>query len=123
VDNLPISSKYRSRPLDPLDDAEREQLAERLNAEYAKGGMDTDTYRAMLDQVFASQTLGQVAEVAAALPGRDTFAVPAVIETGTVAPGELVPAKGPGNKGALMLVAGLGTGIAVAILLLVLIIL
>ncbi len=123
MDNLPISSKYRSRPLEPLTDAEREQLAEQLNTEFAKGGIDTDAYRAMLDRVFAARTLGEVAEVAAALPARDTFAVPAVIETGSVAPGELVPAKGPGNKGALMLVAGLGTGIAVAILLLVLILL
>ncbi|MBK8447832.1 MAG: DUF1707 domain-containing protein [Micropruina sp.] len=123
MDNLPISSKYRSRPLEPLTDAEREQLAEQLNTEFAKGGIDTDAYRAMLDRVFAARTLGEVAEVVAALPARDTFAVPAVIETGSVAPGELVPAKGPGNKGALMLVAGLGTGIAVAILLLVLILL
>lgn len=123
MDNLPISSKYRSRPLDPLDDAERERLAEQLNTEFEKGGLDTDTYRAMLDQVFAARTLGEVAGVVAALPGRDTFAVPAVIETGSMAPGELMPAKGPGPKGALMLVAGLGTGIVVAILLLLLILL
>ncbi|MFT4296286.1 MAG: DUF1707 domain-containing protein [Micropruina sp.] len=123
MDNLPISSKYRSRPLEPLSDGEREELAGRLNEEFARGAIDTDDYRAMLDRVFAARTLGEVAEVVATLPAKDTFAVPAVIESGTVAPGELVPAKQPGNKGALMVAAGLGTGIAAIILLLVLIIL
>lgn len=123
MDNLPISSKYRSRPLEPLGDAEREELAGRLNESFARGELETDDYRQMLDRVFAASTLGEVAEVAARLPGKDTFAVPATIVTGTSAPGELVPAKGPGNRGAIMLAAGLGTGIAVAILLLVLIIL
>ncbi len=123
MDNLPISSKYRSRPLEPLSDGEREELAGRLNEEFARGAIDTDAYRSMLDRVFAAHTLGEVAEVVAALPAKDTFAVPAVIETGTVAPGELLPAKRPGNKGAVLMAAGLGTGIAVAILLLVLILL
>lgn len=123
MDNLPISSKYRSRPLEPMDDAEREQLAERLNAEFAKGAIETDDYRAMLDQVFAAQTLGEVAGVVSALPAKDTFNVPAVIVTGNSAPGELVPAKPAGFKAPLLLAAGLGTGIAIAILLIVLIIL
>lgn len=123
MDNLPISSKYRSRPLEPLGDAEREELAGRLNESFARGELETDDYRAMLDRVFAASTLGEVAEVVAKLPGKDTFAVPSTIVTGTTAPGELVPAKGPGNRGAILLAAGLGTGIAVAILLLVLIIL
>lgn len=123
MDNLPISSKYRSRPLEPLSDDERDELAGRLNAEYARGTIEVDDYRAMLDRVFAAKTLGDVADVVAALPAKETFAVPAVIETGTIAPGELVPTKGPGNRGAIMLAAGLGTGIAVAILLLVLILL
>ena len=121
MNDLPISSKYRSRPLEPLGDAEREELAERLNAEYARGAIEVDDYRIMLDQVFAAATLGDVASVVAALPAKDTAAVPAVIETGTTAPGELVPTKGPGNRGAMMLAGGLATGIAVAILLLVLI--
>ena len=123
MDNLPISSKYRSRPLEPLDDTEREQLAERLNAEFASGGIDTDDYRTMLDQVFAAQTLGEVAGVVAKLPAKDTFAVPAVIESGSTAPGELMPAKSAGIKAPMLLAAGLGTGIAVAILLLVMILL
>ncbi|MEZ5089832.1 MAG: DUF1707 domain-containing protein [Micropruina sp.] len=123
MDNLPISSKYRSRPHEPLTDAEREELTERLNEEFAKGAIDTDSYRAMLDQVFGAATLGEVASVVAALPAKDTFAVPAVIESGNAAPGELVPARGPGKRGAVMLAAGIGTGIAAAILLLVLIIL
>lgn len=123
MDNLPISSRYRSRPLEPLGEDEREELAGRLNAEYARGTVDVDDYRTMLDQVFAAKTLGDVAAVAAALPGKDTFAVPAVIETGTAAPGELLPTKGPGNRGAIMLAAGLGTGIAVVILLVALLIL
>ncbi|MFT3969289.1 MAG: DUF1707 domain-containing protein [Micropruina sp.] len=123
MDNLPISSKYRSRPLEPLGDTEREELTERLNEEFARGTIDTDDYRTMLDQVFAAHTLGDVAGVVAALPAKETFAVPAVIETGTAAPGELLPTKDPGRKGAIMLAAGLGTGIAVAILLLVLLLL
>jgi len=123
VDNLPISSKYRSRPLEALDDAEREQLAERLNTEFANGAIETDDYRAMLDQVFAAQTLGEVAGVVAALPAKDTFNVPAVIVAGTAAPGELVPAKPTGIRAPLLLAAGLGTGIAVVILLIVMILL
>lgn len=122
MDNLPISSKYRSRPTEPLSDAEREELASRLNDEYAKGTLDTEAYQQMLDTVFAASNLGQVAGVVAQLPGKDTFQVPATIESGTAAPGELMPAKQPGNRGALYLAAGLGTGIAVVILLLVLII-
>ena len=123
MNDLPISSKYRSRPLEPLGEDEHDELAGRLNAEYARGTIEVDDYRTMLDRVFAATTLGDVAGVVAALPAKDTFAVPAVIETGTTAPGELLPAKGPGNRGAIMLAAGLGTGIAVAILLLVLILL
>ncbi len=123
MDNLPISSKYRSRPLDPLTDEEREELSGRLNEAFSDGLVDTDTYRNLLDRIFAAQTLGDVAEVVSALPAKETFAVPATIVTGINAPGELVPSKGPGNRGAIMLAAGLGTGIAVAILLLVLILL
>ena len=123
MDNLPISSKYRSRPLEALDDAEREQLAERLNTEFANGAIETDDYRAMLDQVFAAQTLGEVAGVVAALPAKDTFNVPAVIVTGSAAPGEMVPAKPTGIRAPLLLAAGLGTGIAVVILLIVMILL
>ncbi len=123
MDNLPISSRYRSRPLEPLGDGEREELAARLNEEFARGAMDADDYRTALDQLFAARTLGEVAEVVAALPAKETFAVPSVIEQGTAAPGELLPTKNPGKKGAVMLAAGLGTGIAVAILLLVLLLL
>ena len=123
VDNLPISSKYRSRPQDPLTDDEREELAGRLNQAFSDGLVDTDRYRDLLDRVFAAQTLGEVAGVVAQLPGKQTFAVPATIVSGTTAPGELVPSKGPGNRGAILLAAGLGSGIMVAILLLVLILL
>lgn len=107
--------------MEPLTDGEREELAARLNAEFATGAIDTDDYRALLDQVFAAQTLGEVAGVVAQLPAKDTFAVPAVIETGAVAPGELMPARDGGIRAPLMVIAGLGTAVAVAILLLVMI--
>lgn len=123
MDNLPISSKYRSQPQAPLPDSERDELADRLNREFADGSIDTDTYREMLDTVFAATTLGDVAGVVSRLPAKDTFNVPAVIESGSAAPGELVEARPPGNRGAIMLAAGLGGGIIVAVLLLLLIIL
>ena len=123
MDSLPISSKYRSRPLEPLSDDEREELAGRLNQAFSDGLVDTDTYRDLLDRVFAAHTLGDVAGVVSQLPGKATFVVPATIEQGSTAPGELVPSRGPGNLGAILLAGGLGTGIAVAILLLVLILL
>ena len=121
MDNLPISSKYRSRPLEPLTDGDREEVAGRLNQAFADGLVDTDTYREQLDKVFAAHTLGDVAEVVAALPAKDTFAVPSTIIEGTGAPGQLVPAKDAGVRAPMLLAAGLGSGIAVAILLLVLI--
>ncbi len=119
---LPYSSKYRATPEAPVPDDERESLVARLNEAYATGLIPAERYPVLLDRVFEATILGDLAEVVVELPAKDTFAVPAAIESGVSAPGELVEARAAG-KGAIWLAAALGGGALVIVLLLVLILL
>lgn len=119
MDNLPISSKYRSRAADVADDAEREAVASRVNDAYVAAAIDADQYRELLDRTYAARTLGELAPVVENLPALRTHAEPAIVEQrGHLAPGELSPAglppAGPriigvviGSVVALMFVVGI----------------
>lgn len=93
MSNLPISSKYRSTPDRPVDDAERGQLTQRLNDAYTRGELEQADYDQMLDRVYAAATLGELAPVAERLPVAPTHEQPALVrQQGTTGPGELEPA-------------------------------
>lgn len=118
MSNLPISSKYRSTPAVPVDEAERDSLTTRLNDAFAAGDVDSDSYRALLDQLYAARTLGELAPVVERLPARSTYDVPAVVsEAHTPAPGQLSP--GGMNPRTVRMVCGIATGAAVLIVVLV----
>lgn len=104
MSNLPISSKYRSTPERPVDDPEREDITQRLNAAFEAGAVTQDEYRALLDRVFAARTLGDLAPVAERLPAKPTHDQPEVVrQEGTLPPGELAPAgMNPATAGVVM---------------------
>lgn len=95
MSNLPISSKYRSSPDKPVDDAEREDLAFRLNEAFTAGGIDQMDYTRMLDVIYSARTLGQLVPVVEALPVKSTYDQPAIVDQrGGLPPGEVEPAGG-----------------------------
>lgn len=73
----------------PLADAERDRIVARLNAAYAAGEVDAERYPQILDAAFGAQTLGEIAPVVELLPIEATYDIPAAVETGTQAPGQL----------------------------------
>lgn len=91
--DLPRSSKYRSTPGVPVSDAEREDLTARLNDAYATGRLDSDEYRARMDTLYGAATLGELVPVVTGLPARPTHATPAGVESASIPPGELAPAR------------------------------
>lgn len=87
---LSPSSKYVARGSETVSDADREALEQRLADAFAQGDMTQDRYLTLLDKLYAAKTLGDLAPVAQALPDGTTH-VPAIVETGSGAPGELAP--------------------------------
>ena len=119
MSNLPISSKYRSTPNEPVSDQEREQLTARVNEAYTDGKLDDDQYHAHLDLVFAARTLGELVPVVSAVGMAPTYKEPAIVaQTGTNKPGELAEIKAPGRSG-LVVLGVVGAGVALLLLLLV----
>ncbi len=116
---LPRSSKYIATPDAELGEAERNLLVSRLNQAFGEGAVDESDYRAYLDTLFSAKRLGDVAGVVASLPPVPTHDVPAVIETGRTAPGQLAPGRSPKPLTTLLLIAGGG----VALMLLVVVVL
>lgn len=98
MSNLPISSKYVSRPDAPVDAAEREAMVARVNAAYEAGALDEFDYRRLLDVAFAAKTLGELRPVAEAVPAQPTYATPGNIVAASVAPGEVSPARPAGGR-------------------------
>lgn len=120
MSNLPISSKYRSQPDEPVSEAEREGWSRQLNEQFTRGAIDQDTYRQLLDQVFAARTNSDLVPVVEQLPARPTYQQPAIVaQDPAVAPGELTPARSA-NKLAVYAVGG---GIAAAVLVVILLLL
>lgn len=108
MNNLPISSKYRSTPDLPIPDAEREALVSRLNRAFADGVVGSDVYRANLDHLFAARTLGELVPIVESLPPEPTHEQPAVVhQEAPVGPGELVPARPPGARTVVAFTAGI----------------
>lgn len=108
MSNLPISSKYRSRPGDPVPEAERNDLSARLNDAFSQGTIDQDQYDDLLNRVFDAKNLGELAPVVEVLGKPRTHDVPAIVaEASGGRPGELAEARRPGNKQTMMLVGGL----------------
>lgn len=118
MSNLPISSKYRSAPGRPVDEAERTQLTQRLNDAYAEGRLDVDDYQRRMDQLFTASTLGELVEVVDGLPA-SAYRQPGIVDQGISAPGE-VSVGASAHRFALLLTASLIGLIAVAVILLVL---
>lgn len=118
MSNLPISSKYRSQPARPVDEAEREDLTKRLNDAFTSGDIDGDTYRTLLDELYGAQTLGELVPVVEHLPAKQTYQDPAMVrQQTTTAPGELAPA---GMNAQFALKVGAAIGIVGVLLVLVL---
>ena len=123
MSNLPISSKYRSRPDDPVPESERNDLSARLNDEFAAGRIDQDTYDDLLNRVFDAKSLGDLAPVVEVLGKPSTHNVPAIVaEASGGRPGELSESRRPDNRQTLMLVGAVGGAAVIAVLLITLLI-
>lgn len=119
MSDLPISSKYRSTPQQPVDDTERDQLTARLNDAYADGQLETADYQSRMDQLYAANTLGELVPVVQGLPPVATHNSPAIVEQGRTAPGELEPTP-DARRFALVVASGIGISIVLLVILLVL---
>lgn len=111
---LPISSRYRSRPDDPVTEDERARLSDRLNEAFTDGALAEEAYRTRLDVLFAATRLGELVPVVEGLPASPTHEVPAIVaQQGR--PGELSQARRPG-----LLVVGVVGGVVLAVALIAL---
>lgn len=117
--NLPISSRYRSQPNEPVTEAERSRLSAQLNEAFERGEIDQPTYSRLLDQVFGAQRLGDLIGPVEALGKPATYDVPAIVEQAQGRPGELTQARTPAARTQLMLVGGIGALVLAVVLLLV----
>lgn len=120
--DLPISSKYRSTPNEPVTAAERDRVSAQLNAAFEAGEIDQETYSALLDQVFAAQRLGELAGPVAQLGKPAVYSVPAIVEQ-TGRPGELAPARTPSARTQLLLFGTVGGLALIGIVLLLIVLL
>lgn len=116
--NLPISSKYRSQPNEPVTEAERSRLSAQLNEAFEKGEIDQTTYSELLDQVFEAKTLGDLIHPVEVLGKPATYNVPAIVEQSPGRPGELAEARKPAARTQLALVGGLSVLVLLAIVIL-----
>lgn len=112
MNELPISSPYRSTPEVAVSEPERNQLSSRLNAAYEAGRLDADDYHDRLDRLFAARTLGELVPVVTGLPPLQTYDDPAMVASTGGAPGQLAP--GRSANGLTLLVVG---GVAFAVVL------
>ncbi|GAA1388837.1 DUF1707 domain-containing protein [Luteococcus peritonei] len=117
MSNLPISSKYRSTPERPVDEAEREDLTKRLNEAFEAGTVSQDDYRALLDRVFAARSLGELVPVVEQLPAKSTHDQPELVrQEGDLPPGELLPAGMSQATASTVMKAISGAGVLVILL-------
>lgn len=123
MSNLPISSKYRSRPTEPVSDEERNQLSSMANDAYADGKLTNEQYQSHLDTIFDARTLGELVPVVESLGKTPTYNQPALVDQGGQnAPGDLPDIKAPSARMSLA-VLGVGGGAVLVLLLLVLLLL
>ncbi|MEZ5087381.1 MAG: DUF1707 domain-containing protein [Tessaracoccus sp.] len=112
---LPPSSKYRAQADQPVDDAEREALTERLNTAFEKGAITQERYLEAMDIVYAAQTLGELVPVVEQLPG-PVAATPAIIESSTTPPGEVQPTRSAVVPAVVIGVGGLALFLILSVL-------
>jgi hypothetical protein len=121
MSELPISSKYRSTPTEPVSEDERNDLTRRLNEAFEAGGLTQDDYSARLDQLYAAQQLGELVPVVEGLPAVQSYAEPDMVgQPATSAPGELTEAKPAHRMTVAVIVAIVAIVIVLAVLLLLL---
>ena len=120
MSELPISSPYRSTPDAVVEEGERRQLNERLNAAFEAGRLDADDYRGRLDRLYAARTLGELVPVVEGLPPLSTYAEPAVVAGPVGRPGELAPAR-DARRLALLTVGGVTGAVLLVVVLLLLV--
>lgn len=111
---LPPSSRYRSAPQRPIEEAEREQLNARLNEAFAAGGLEEDGYQQRLDQLYSARTLGELVPVVSGLPPV-VAETPDIVAVGSGRPGELSELHPPRGRGLLVAVAGWTLGVLVLV--------
>lgn len=122
MSNLPISSKYRSRPNDPVSEDERNQLSAQLNDTFTQGTVDQDTYDRLLGQIFDAQRLGELVEVVETIGKPATHDTPAIVDQAPKGqPGQLSEIKRPNSALTLGVVGGVTGGIILIVLILVLV--
>ncbi len=116
MSNLPISSKYVSRPNDSVTDADRNDITEQLNEAFAEGKIEAYDYQDLLEKIYNAETLGELQPVVAKLPVRATFDEPEIVKQNTTRPpGEVSTI----NPGVMAMSTKLAAGFAVLGLILV----
>ncbi len=114
--NLPMSSKYRGTPHEPVTDADREELTRRLNQALEDG-------RQLLDQVYAANQLGDLVPIVEQLPPLQTAGVPATIDRSIGRPGELSETKSAVPLARALVPIGIGATLLVVVLVVLLVML
>lgn len=122
--DLPISSKYRSTPNEPVNEDERGRLSVMLNDAFTEGTIDQTTYTELLNRVFGAQVLGDLIPVVEVVGKPATHDVPAIVAEGSGGrPGQLSEARKPAVPSALFLVGGTTMLVIAAVIALLLLVL
>lgn len=120
MSNLPISSKYRSKPNEPVTDAERNTLSAQLNDAFTRGTIEQDEYDSLLETIFEAKTLGDLIPAVEALGKPVTYNSPAIVEDSPSGrPGELSEARKPPVPATMIAVGGTVIGVILIVLLLI----
>lgn len=118
--NLPISSKYRSTPNEPVSDTERNTLSAQLNDAFTRGEIGQEDYDSLLETIFEAKTLGDLVPAVEALGKPATHNTPAIVdEAPSGRPGELSEARKPAVPAVMMAVGGTVLAVIVIVLLLI----
>lgn len=101
MNELPLSSRFRTNPRDPVDEKTREDLNRRLSEVFSAGELSQEDFGARLDLLYGASNLGQLAELEASLPKLSTYKVPAIVGQQSGVPGEV---NDPGSQGLPLLI-------------------
>ncbi|PIF01778.1 MAG: hypothetical protein CR979_01970 [Propionibacterium sp.] len=97
MNELPLSSKYRTNAADDVTEDERADIADRLAAQFVDGALNQDDYLAKLNIVYSAETLGDLVPVVQDLTPKPSHNVPEIVQTESsqieVEPGELGEVK------------------------------
>lgn len=119
MDEVPISSPYRSTPEAPVTEGERNSLSARLNSAYEAGALDSDDFARRLDQLFAARSMGELLPVVQGLPPLPTHTSPAIVANPTTStPGQLATSR----SATTLTVAAVGVLVGVVLLIAILLV-